>query len=558
MRHVVFAANNLNALTVGLLIQVILVRFVGMDHISSYVAQAVMSTQMNFLLSRYVTMHDRNVPFLRALAGFDIQLLPITGLGIAEYAGLERLAVNYIVANIAVSVLLAPANFLSSHKLPMNEQTRHRWRVATILLPLLVALAVASVAVTETDQAVSIFPPVRGLIYAVWLVPLAELAMLVAGQLNYRLGFRRNPGKFRLLIIQVTTTGREQERVNEIIGQIRSYSLQMPYELWVATEPNQGDSYPLADRVIVVPASFTARSERKARALEFTRQMRGALELDRPDVKILYNDDDVLPTKGYIETAFAADYDVCEGITAPRTEYGTRPLSHVITSHVDDVRARQCLIYCSVFQGLIGKPLYVHGEGLTVTGECERIVTWNYPVFASEDLTFGQNAAKMGMRWGWFHEHVELTSPWTLKDFFIQRKRWLWGNIHAITHREVLPGTRALAIALKYVVDSAIFLLSTIGVLMRLTGHLPSTSPVYDVSKLSLLTWLTVFFGTGWIGASGSQARRNDDSRLLNALMAVVLSPLSCLITTAGLIYPLIAGNPRTFEVIRKTRVGTR
>jgi hypothetical protein len=392
----------------------------------------------------------------------------------------------------------------------------------------------------------------------VWLVPLIELAMLVTGQLYYRLLFRRNPGKFRLLIIQVTTTGREQERVNEIIDQIRSYQLQMPYELWVATEPGQGDFYPLADRVIVVPASFTARSERKARALEFTRQMRGALELDRPDVKILYNDDDVLPTKGYIETAFVADYDVCEGITAPRTEYGTRPLAHIITSHVDDVRARQCLIYCSVFQGLIGKPLYVHGEGLTVTGECERIVTWNYPVFASEDLTFGQNAAKMGMRWGWFHEHVELTSPWTLRDFFIQRKRWLWGNIHAITHRDVLPGTRALAIALKYFLDSAIFLFSMVGVLLRLTGHLPSTSPVFEVSKLALLTWLAVFFGTGWIGASGSQARRNDDSRLLNALVAVVLSPLSCLITTAGLIYPLIAGNPRTFEVIRKTRAGTR
>ena len=38
--------------------------------------------------------------------------------------------------------------------------------------------------------------------------------------------------------------------------------------------------------------------------------------------------------------------------------------------------------------------------------------------------------------------------------------------------------------------------------------------------------------------------------------MAVLLSPLSCLITTAGLIYPLIAGNPRTFKVIPKTREG--
>ena len=396
----------------------------------------------------------------------------------------------------------------------------------------------------------------RGLIYVVWLVPLAELVLLAAGQLNYRLRFRSHSGKFRLLIIQVTTTGREQARVNEIIGQIRSYRLWMPYQVWIVTEPGQGDTYPQADRVIVVPASFTARSERKARALEYSRQLRGTLGLDGPDVKILFNDDDVLPTKGYIDTAFAADYDVCEGITAPRTEYGTRPFGHVITSHIDDVRVRQCLIYCSVFQGLLGKPLFVHGEGLTVTGECERIVTWNYPVFASEDLTFGQNAAKVGLRWGWFHEHVELTSPWTLRDFFIQRERWLWGNIHAIIHRDVLPGTRALAVALNYLADAVIFLFSTVGIIMRLVGRLPPSSPVYDASKLALLIWLAVFFGTGWIGASGSQTRRNDDSRLLNALLAVVLSPLSCLLTTAGLIYPLIAGNPRTFKVIRKTREG--
>lgn len=416
-----------------------------------------------------------------------------------------------------------------------------------------VTLAIAAAVITAVIY-VRHAPALRELVYAVWLVPLAELVLLLIGQFYYRFLFRRAPEKFKLLIIQVTTTGREQARVNEIIASLRSYQLRMRHEIWVVTEPGQGDTYPQADRVMVVPVEFTARSERKARALEYSRQVRTLLGLDQPWVKILYNDDDVLPTKGYVRTAFEADYDVCEGITAPRTEYGTWPLEHVIASHVDDVRARQCLIYCSVFQGLLGKPVYVHGEGLTVTGEAERIVTWNYPVFASEDLTFGQNAAKIGLRWGWFHEHVELTSPWTLRDFFIQRKRWLWGNIHAITHRDVLPGSRATAIAVKYITDSTVFLFSSAGIVLRVTGQLPESSSIYGVSKLALLTWMAVFFGTGWIGASGSADGKNDDSRLFNALMAVVFSPLSCLITTAGLVWPLIAGNPRTFEVIRKTR----
>jgi hypothetical protein len=394
----------------------------------------------------------------------------------------------------------------------------------------------------------------RVAVYAVWLVPLAELTLLLTGQAKYRFGFRSAPGKFRLLVLQVTTTGREMDRVNEIIGTIRGFGLTIPYEVWVVTEPGQGDSYPLADRVITVPASFTSRAHKKARALCYSAQLRQALGLDTADVKILYNDDDVQPTKGYIEKAFAADYDICEGITAPRAFYGGLPWGHFVASHVDDMRTRGCLIYCSVFQGLIGKPLHVHGEGLTVTGECERIVGWNRPVFASEDLTFGQNAAYLSMRWGWFCDYVELTSPWSFREFLIQRKRWFWGNVHAITHRDVLPLSRAIPVALKWIFGCVTVIVSITGLVLRFTGHLPPTSPVYDVSKLAIATWLTIFAVCGWIDASSRIQRRSDDSRILNALAAVIMAPVSSFMSVFVIAVALYQGNPRTFEVIKKTR----
>ena len=202
----------------------------------------------------------------------------------------------------------------------------------------------------------------REAVYVVWLVPLAELVMLILGQLYYKFRFRRAPGKYQQLIFQITTTGREQARVNEIIASVRSYGLPMRHEIWVITEPGPENSYPQADRVLIVPPEFTPRSERKGRALDYSRHIRAVEGLDQWWVKILYNDDDVLPTKGYVLTAFDADYDVCEGITAPRTEYGNWPPSHIIASHADDVRTRTCLIYCSVFQGILHSPLYVHGE----------------------------------------------------------------------------------------------------------------------------------------------------------------------------------------------------
>ncbi len=403
------------------------------------------------------------------------------------------------------------------------------------------------------------WPGMQYLVYAAWLVPLIELLLLAVGQLYYRRRFRvAPPGKFSGLIIQITTTGREQDRVNEVISQLRGYRLSMPCEIWVVTEPGQDNYYPGADIVLTVPPNFTAQSERKARALEYSRRVRAHYGLDRRDIKILFNDDDVAPTRGYVETAFAADYDICEGITSPRTEYAVRPFGHFLASHADDMRTHNCLVYCSVFQGLLGQPLHVHGEGLTVTGTAERMVTWDWPAFASEDLIFGRKAARAGLRWGWFHEYAELTSPWTLRDFITQRRRWLWGDIHGIRHREVLSGPAAMTITGKYLISIFTMMFSLAGLYMRLTGELPRSPIEMDCARLSVLAWTGVIFACGWIGSGSSVTGASDDSRLLSGVLAILMLPVSALMTIAGLVVPLLLGNPHTFEVIRKTRGGAR
>jgi putative flippase GtrA len=610
-RLVMFSVNGMNVFAIGLLIQVILVRYVGMGHVSSYIAQTIASVQISFLLSRFVTWRDRDVAIPPALVRFNLQQLTVTGLGMAGYAGLEQLGMNYITANVAVTAVLTPVSFLSSHKWSLTARRRPRgfstslqhasttddlssrrragsygparsdpsgssrprvarplWKVrcrhwflvfCSVVAGLLVMGLVLGAHMTYADgggaRVVLGWPGMRYLIYAVWLVPLLELAMLTTGQLFYRFRFRTAPaGKFKHIIIQITTTGREEQRVNEVIGQIRSYSLAMSHEIWVVTEPGQGDRYPLADRVLTVPADFTVRSERKARALEYSRRVRVALRLDREYIKVLFNDDDVVPTKGYIERAFTADYDICEGITVPRSEYAVRPLSHFLASHADDMRTYACLVYCSVFQGILGHPLHVHGEGLTVTGLAESRVTWDWPAFASEDLVFGQKAARAGLRWGWFHEYVELTSPWTLRDFNTQRRRWIWGDIHGVLHRDVFSLGGAVMVVAKYLFGLVTMVFSLTGLYMKLTGHMPANSPVYSLSKLAILSWLTLFFACGWIGAGSRITARHDDSRLLAAAAAVVMIPVSSLLTLAGIFVPLAQGNPRTFQVISKTR----
>jgi Glycosyl transferase family group 2 len=394
------------------------------------------------------------------------------------------------------------------------------------------------------------WPPVKYLIYVAWMIPVAELFFLAAGYLWFRWFWREDASKFSQLIIQITTAGLEQERISEIIQQIRDYQLPMTHEVWVVTEPP--DSYPYkADTVLVVPENFPCKAEKKGRALEFSRLVRQGLGLSRPDVKIIFNDDDVSLTRGYILRAFAGDYDICEGVVSPRTEYAVRPFGHFAVSHADDIRTHACLVYCSVFQGILKRPLHVHGEGMTMTGEAESKITWNVPLVASEDLSFGQRAAGK-LRWGWFHEYAEVTSPWDFRDFIIQRSRWLWGDIHAITHRSVMPFPAAGRVTFKYAAGAAGLICSVAGLYLRATGRIPATAGILDYAKLSILAWVGVFFACGWIAAS--TPGRSDDSRMLAGVLAVLMMPVSVALAFAGIIIPLIQGNPRTFRVIAKTR----
>jgi cellulose synthase/poly-beta-1,6-N-acetylglucosamine synthase-like glycosyltransferase len=395
------------------------------------------------------------------------------------------------------------------------------------------------------------------LVLAAFFRPLIEAYVLVFGHWWVRARFRRDRSRFRRLVVQITTVGTEEERVNEIIAEIRSYPLSMPHEIWVVNEPGHDDDYPLADRVITTPGDFAARSRYKARALEYSRHVRRSLGYNGPETKIVFLDDDTSPTREYLETAFEADYDICQGTTAPRIRYGAWPLSHFLLSHIDDLRFHNCMTYCSATQGLLNAPLFVHGEGLTVTGRAEEITTWNYPVFASEDLTFGCNAAARGLRWGYFHEYIELTSPWTWGAYFKQRRRWMWGNIHAIFHRDVLPLGAGIRVGIRYLLSLYTFVASAVAVGLILSGAIRLEAWWYTLFWCSLVIWVANYAIGGWVNAGRREAGQTTlgfwTNRVWQTAAAVLLAPVTATWTMVALVSTIYMGNPRSFEVIAKT-----
>jgi hypothetical protein len=379
------------------------------------------------------------------------------------------------------------------------------------------------------------------LVLVAWLIPIVCMVMIGAGAMKaHRVARRSYPPFPRLLIIQITTIGNERT-VNEIVRRLRAYHLGFPHRIWVATEPGSPVDYPGADEVIVVPATFRCRASHKARALEYTRRLRSERRLTDFDVKVLFLDDDCMPTKGYVEKVFRADYDVCEGIPTPRTGYGR------FLSHMDDLRTINCIYMCSVFQGF-GHPIHVHGEGLCVRGTAEASVTWDYDMFASEDLVFGHMAAHTGFSWGFIWDYVAITSPFTWRDFLTQRRRWLWGNIHAIRH--VLPSLSRVLLLCLYGFGLFTFVASTIGIVLALTGALRFEPRVMPWLVGSMVLWFAMFTLSGLIntGGGGSRGLR----RLGHVTVATLLAFVTSAVAIGVQFLALFRGNPHRFEVIQK------
>lgn len=376
---------------------------------------------------------------------------------------------------------------------------------------------------------------VEALVIASWMMPALLVGMALLGYIHgHNLKISRHSAT-KEMIIQITTIG-NHKLVNTILRTIRDYKLPFPYRIWVVTEPGSEEGYLGADRVIVVPKHFTCRAGYKARALEYSRLLRKEATLDREDVKVLFLDDDTIPTEGFILKAFRADYDLCQGITIPRNGYGR------LLSHMDDLRTLNCLMFCSVFQGY-GQPLFVHGEGLCVRASAEQIVTWNYSVFASEDFVFGQIATAKGLRWGFFYDYIYITSPWSWRDFLKQRRRWTWGNIHAVLY--IVSLKAKVLIVAKHIQGIVTFLLSSIGIVLDLTGVIDIPDFLRPLLFATFLLFIGSFALSGYINSGGSIKQA-----AISAVLAWVTSAVNIIILLLG----IALGNPRRFEVIEKVR----
>jgi glycosyltransferase involved in cell wall biosynthesis len=107
----------------GLAGQVALVRVLRWDAVAAYAVAGVASVQLSFLLNRYLTWRDRDVRFVGALWRWNTQKAAVTAVNMAAYAVLVRLGVQYVVANVALTAVFTPVNYVLGHYWSFRRRT---------------------------------------------------------------------------------------------------------------------------------------------------------------------------------------------------------------------------------------------------------------------------------------------------------------------------------------------------------------------------------------------------------------------------------------------------
>jgi putative flippase GtrA/GT2 family glycosyltransferase len=111
-RFVIFGSIGGAVFLMGLAMQFELTGRWHVPPVISYMIQAVVSVEASFVLNRWLTWRDRATPLWTALWRFNIQKAVTITINLALYAGLLRLGVNYLLANIVLTAAFTVVNYV--------------------------------------------------------------------------------------------------------------------------------------------------------------------------------------------------------------------------------------------------------------------------------------------------------------------------------------------------------------------------------------------------------------------------------------------------------------
>ncbi|MGD0063323.1 MAG: glycosyltransferase [Streptosporangiaceae bacterium] len=111
-----FSAIGAFVFVAGLAIQAGLTGGLHMAAIASYLVQAVASVEASFLLNRWITWRQRGTAFWPSFLRFNVQKGVTVVLNLVMYAILLRVGVNYLVANVLLTIAFTVVNYVGGDR----------------------------------------------------------------------------------------------------------------------------------------------------------------------------------------------------------------------------------------------------------------------------------------------------------------------------------------------------------------------------------------------------------------------------------------------------------
>jgi hypothetical protein len=387
------------------------------------------------------------------------------------------------------------------------------------------------------------------LISIIWLSPFFYVTLLLLGK-AYNMKKRKHVRKgsvrknIEKIIFQIPTIGNVQ-MVNKTLQTVKGYGLPVDVETWVIIEEwdTHKEEY-VADKVVVVPASFECDDLYKSRALEYARRLRQKMVADGTlslNYMLFQGDDDALPSKDFMEEGLTVDADITIGTIAPT-------MKGVLTTLIDYERCVACGMFCNFFTN-IEEPIWAHGEGTCMISKVDQSISYDLSdyspdpkikLISSEDLFYFQKASLRGFSTFNSEKKIYIIPPLTFNDAVVQRRRWMWGQLRILRYK-LLPLKNRLRIGVFGYSGLWLYALSTLGVPLKYLGIINIPNVVLPFTYATLILWFAIRGYTigkimGW----------------KHAVAGILASYVTVTLNFALQVIGFIKGDPKKFEVIRK------
>jgi beta-1,4-mannosyltransferase len=286
------------------------------------------------------------------------------------------------------------------------------------------------------------------------------------------------------IIFQITTRSatktavvkRGIDSIIESCNKIKYYK----FEIMVVTEDyNDIDTLNSSlCKVVCVSKKFKPNAIKKARALQYAVEFRRKINQHSSDYWIFHMDDESYVVKQTI-------LSLLKFIREKKGVAGEGPIfyplkfdvANRITALAESPRSFGCFECVTHMNN--PPPIHMHGSNLLVRSDVEDIIGWEFGPILAEDQRFGyeiyKKYGKNSMGW---HGGVLLEQPpLNMKDHFMQRRRWIIGNLQNIENFSKLFKLRLIYRCTSFFLS---FISGLISLVLTFYVNIPKVSSIFS------------------------------------------------------------------------------